>query len=124
MVVPGDGVSAGRKTPGAGWAGQLLRYWLGVRSDSGIAGEHLFPSTRTGQPWGELAQYRAGFQVLEAASIEQVKGGFFRLRHTFALRQLRCGKSPEEVARWLEVVDSAVVARYQRALTVPVDDLA
>lgn len=123
VIVPADGLSAERETPVAPWAGQLLRHWLEVRAQMGIPGEHLFPSTRTGKPWGKVAQYEACRQVLEAAGIDPVKGGSFRLRHTFALRQLRRGRSPEEVARWLGVVDPAVVARYQRVLTAPVDEL-
>jgi integrase len=47
-----------------------------------------------------------------------------RMRHTFALRQLRRGKSPGDIARWLGVVDPNVMARYQRVLQAPVDDLA
>ena len=58
---------------------------------------------------------------LEAFTVESVKegqaleeGGAFRLRHTFALRQLRRGKSPEVVAQWLGVVEMRVMDRYGR----------
>ena len=54
----------------------------------------LFPSTRsTGKPWGKVAQYNAAKEVLAATGLEDIEGGSFRLRHTFALRQLRKGKS-------------------------------
>ena len=123
LVVPAYGASAARETPLAPWAGQLLRYWLEVRAGLGLptACEWLFPSTRTGKPWGKVAQYMAVKQVLADAGVEPVEGGSFRLRHTFALRQLRRGKSPDEVARWLGLVDAAALDRYRRVLTAPVE---
>lgn len=125
VVVPAYGASASRETPLAQWAGQLLRYWLQVREGIGLPPgcDWLFPSTRTGKPWGKVAQYEAVKRVLGDAGVEPVEGGSFRLRHTFALRQLRRGRAPDEVARWLGVVDPAVMARYQRVLTAPVDDV-
>ena len=124
--LPGDGTGAAREAPLARWAAQLLRQWLEVRSRCGIAGDRLFPSTRSGKPWGKVAHYGAVTRVLEASGIDKhlVPGGSFRLRHTFALRQLRRGKTPDEVARWLGVVDPAVMARYRRTVYAPVDDLA
>lgn len=126
LQVPGDGTGAAREAPLARWAAQLLRQWLEVRSRCGIAGDRLFPSARSGKPWGKVAHYGAVTRVLEASGIDKhlVPGGSFRLRHTFALRQLRRGKTPDEVARWLGVVDPAVMARYRRTVYAPVDDLA
>jgi integrase len=126
LRVPAIGASPERETPIAGWAGQLLAHWLQVRAEAGVQGEYLFPSTRTGKPWGKVAQYLASKLVLEDAGFDEVaaKGGSFRLRHTFALRQLARGKAAEDIARWLGVVDPAVMVRYQRVLAAPVDDLA
>ena len=125
LRIAGDGLSPEREAPLAGWAAQLLRHWLQVRAEVGIAGDWLFPSTRSGKPWGKVAQYQAVKLVLAGAGFDDdvVRGGSFRLRHTFALRQLRRGRSPEEVARWLGVTDPAVMTRYQRVLIAPVDDL-
>jgi integrase len=125
LRVAADGLSPEREAPLASWAAQLLRHWLQVRAEVGIAGEWLFPSTRSGKPWGKVAQYQAVKLVLVGAGFddEVVRGGSFRLRHTFALRQLRRGRAPEEVARWLGVTDPAVMTRYQRVLIAPVDDL-
>jgi integrase len=125
LRVSADGLSPEREAPLAPWAAQLLRHWLAVRADVGIGGDWLFPSTRSGKPWGKVAQYQAVKLVLSGAGFddEVVRGGSFRLRHTFALRQLRRGRSPEEVARWLGVSDPAVMARYQRVLIAPVDDV-
>lgn len=126
LRVAADGLSPEREAPLAGWAAQLLRHWLQVRADMGIAGEWLFPSTRSGKPWGKVAQYQAVKAVLTGAGFDEdvVRGGSFRLRHTFALRQLRRGRAAEEVARWLGVTDPAVMTRYQRVLLAPVDDVA
>lgn len=119
--IKGHAESPERETPLAAWAGQLLAFWLAVRLEQGIPGEALLPSTKTGKPWGKISQYEATREVLGAASIDDVAGGSFKLRHTFALRQLRRGRAPEEVARWLGVTDPAVMSRYLRALPAPVD---
>ena len=122
LQVKGNGNAPARETPIAPWAGQLLRYWLDIRSEQQVPGSMLFPSTRsTGKPWGKVAQYNAAKEVLLATGLEEVEGGSFRLRHTFALRQLRKGKKPEEVAKWLGVTDPSVMARYQRVILAPVD---
>lgn len=42
-------------------------------------------------PWGKVAQYSAAKAVLAAAGAPDGDGGSFKLRHTFALRQLRRG---------------------------------
>jgi integrase len=122
LQVKGNGNAPARETPLAPWAGQLLRYWLDIRSEQQVPGRMLFPSTRSsGKPWGKVAQYNAAKEVLSAAELEDVEGGSFRLRHTFALRQLRKGKKPEEVAKWLGVTDPSVMARYQRVIVAPID---
>jgi len=122
LQVKGNGNGPARETPMAPWAGQLLRYWLDIRTEQQIPGSMLFPSTRsTGKPWGKVAQYNAAKEVLAATGIEDVEGGSFRLRHTFALRQLRKGKTSDDVAKWLGVTDPAVMARYRRVITAPID---
>ena len=114
--VPGNGNTATRDAPIAPWAAELLRYWLQIRKDLAIPGTCLFPSTRTGKRWGKVAQYSAAKQVLAEAGIDEATGGSFRLRHTFALRQLRRGTSLQEVAQWLGVSDLAKMTRYQSML--------
>jgi integrase len=122
LGVAGNGNAPARETPIASWAGQLLRYWLDVRTEQAIPGAMVFPSTKSnGKQWGKVAQYNAAKEVLQAAGIDDVDGGSFRLRHTFALRQLRRGKSAAEVARWLGVSDPPVMARYLRVVSAPVD---
>jgi integrase len=122
LHVDGNGNAPARETPLASWAGQLLRHWLQVRAEQGIPGPVMFPSTRsTGKRWSKMSQYLATKQVLIDANIERAEGGSFRLRHTFALRQLRRGKSPDDVARWLGVTDPDVMARYGRVISAPID---
>ncbi|MDM0116762.1 site-specific integrase [Variovorax sp. J22R133] len=120
VVVPGDGNSLARESPIAPWAGELLQHWLQVRASARIAGDFLFPSTRTGKPWGKESQYKCAKAVLEDAGLDSREGGSFRLRHTFALRQLRRGFEPQEVARWLGV-EPEVMDRYTRIVATPVD---
>lgn len=115
LRVPGDGNSAARETPIAPWAAELLQHWLSVRSETGIAGPFLFPSTRTGKQWRKDSQYESARRVLGEAGVDSREGGSFRLRHTFALRQLRRGTSPAEVARWLGI-EPAKMKRYERML--------
>ena len=120
LAVPGNGNSPARETPVAAWAGELLQHWLQVRTEARIPGEHLFPSTRTGKPWSKDSQYRASRAVFEEAGLDSAEGGSFRLRHTFAIRQLRRGTEPVQVARWLGIEPEAM-ARYDRIVPGPAD---
>jgi integrase len=120
VQVPGDGNSPAREAPVAPWAAELLRHWLDVRSDLGIAGHFLFPSTRTGKQWQKPSQYECARRVLEEAGIGAQEGGSFRLRHTFAIRQLRRGTPPEQVARWLGI-ERVKMKRYDHVMPRPVD---
>ncbi|AVQ84890.1 site-specific integrase (plasmid) [Variovorax sp. PDNC026] len=120
LHVPGNGNSPARETPVAPWAAELLRHWLTVRAESGVTGQYLFPSTRSGKQWQKPSQYERARQVLEDAGVSSREGGSFRLRHTFALRQLRRGTSPEEVARWLGI-EPGKMRRYERVLPALVE---
>lgn len=120
LSVPGNGTSKARETPLAPWAAELLQYWMQVRREAGIAGEHLFPSTRTGKPWLADSQYKNARQVLEDAGMDSREGGSFRLRHTFAMRQLRRGTPPDHVAAWMGV-EPAEMRRYERVLPAAVE---
>lgn len=130
LRVPGNGNRPARETPIAPWAGQLLRQWLVVRAQSRLPGEprpdsqglmrgpFLLPG-RSGQLWGKMAHYQAVKAVLEAAGVDDPgsgSGGAFRLRHTFALRQLRKNRAETEVARWLGIADPAEMNRYHAVL--------
>ena len=121
LRISGHASSPARETPLAPWAGQLLAYWLQVRLEQAIPGHVLLPSTRTGKIWSKVSQYNATAEVLGAAGVDDVAGGSFRLRHTFALRQLKKGRGAGEVSVWLGVTDPAVMARYERLLMAPVD---
>lgn len=120
LLVPGNGNSPARETPIAPWAGELLQHWLAVRADAGITGPFIFPSTRTGKQWQKPSQYECAKRVLEEAGMDSREGGSFRLRHTFALRQLRRGTSPQQVAAWLGI-EAAKMKRYERVLPGVID---
>jgi site-specific recombinase XerD len=100
----------------AAWAARLLRSWMDARAALLIPGPMLFPATRAGRPWGKVAQYNAAKAVLAAARVEAIDGGSFKLRHTFALRQLRRGTEAEQVTQWLGLADVAALARYRKVL--------
>ncbi|MGE0233347.1 MAG: tyrosine-type recombinase/integrase [Flavobacteriaceae bacterium] len=119
LALPANGNYAARQTPLARWAGRQLRYWLDIRAAQRIPGDAVFPSTRSGKVWSKASSINAFQAVLEAAGVSPV-GGSYKLRHTFALRQLTRYPS-EDVARWLGVQDQAVMARYQRVLMQPVE---
>lgn len=118
IAVPQNGTMAAREAPMAPWAGEILRRWLLVRAQNRIAGGFLFPSTRTGKPWSKNAQYKTARQVCKDAALDDGEGGSFRLRHTFALRQLRRGTSPEQLARWMGIEPEAM-DKYLRIVPVP-----
>lgn len=120
LQVPGNGTSLPRETPVAPWAAELLQYWLEVRREARVADSFLFPSTRTGKPWLADSQYKNALQVLADAGVASREGGSFRLRHTFAIRQLRRGTAPEQVARWMGV-EPGEMKRYERVLPAAVE---
>jgi integrase len=120
LRLPAHGAIAQREVPMAPWAGRLLRQWLHQRALQSIPGDLLFPATRSGREWGKVAQYNAARSVLTSAGIEDADGGSFLLRHTFAIRQLRRGTSPDEVSRWLGLTDPQPMRRYQRVISGPV----
>lgn len=121
LRLPAHGAIAEREVPVAPWAARLLRQWLLHRSQQGIPGPLLFTATRSGRPWGKVAQYNAARSVLAAAGIEDADGGSFLLRHTFAIRQLRRGTPPDQVSRWLGLSDPQPMRRYLRVIAGPVD---
>ena len=121
LRLPAHGAVPAREAPIAPWAGRLLRRWLETRQAMALPGPFLFPATRAGRAWGKVAQYNAARAVLAAAGVSDTEGGSFRLRHTFALRQLRRGTAPEQVAQWLGLADTAALARYRRVLLAPAD---
>lgn len=116
--VAGNGTVAAHEAPVAAWAWTVLKAWLQARAEADIAGDLLLPSTRAGREWGKTAHYDAVASVLEAVGLP-ANGGAYRLRHTFALRQLKRGRSASELAGWLGIDDSEV-ARYRRLVSGPV----
>ena len=119
--LPAHGSAPAREAPVAPWAGGLLQTWLDTRQALQIAGDMLFPAVTSGRDWGKVAQYTAAKAVLAAAGLDDADGGSFKLRHTFALRQLQHGSSPDQVAQWMGLRDSAALARHRRLLMAPVD---
>lgn len=117
--LPAHGSIQAREAPMAPWAGRLLRAWLDTRCALQINGPALFPAARSGRPWGKVAQYTAAKAVLAAAGVHDTEGGSFKLRHTFALRQLRRGTTADQVAQWMGLADVAALARYRRVLLAP-----
>lgn len=130
LKVPGNGNRRARETPVAPWAGQLLRQWITTRAEIGLPssphldakgepqGPFLFPG-RGGQLWAKMSHYEAVKQVMEASGVDDPQsgsGGAFRLRHTFALRQLRRKRSVEEVARWMGIANLEEMDRYRVVL--------
>ncbi|VTY36572.1 Uncharacterised protein [Xylophilus ampelinus] len=73
-----------------------------------------------GKPSLADSQYKNAGQVLEDAGMDSREGGSFRLRHTFAMRQLRRGTPPGHVAAWMGV-EPAEMRRYERVLPAAVE---
>lgn len=121
LSLPGNGNSPARETPVAQWAGVQLAFWLSVRTQQGIPGDFVFPSTASGRGWSHTRCFEAGKAVLQGAGLGNESGGLFKLRHTFALRQLAKGRSEADVARWLGLLDLNGMARYQRVVMKPVE---
>lgn len=121
LSLPENGNFPARDTPLAGWAGRQLKYWLDVRGEQKLGGNYVFPSTRDGKQWSETRCFEGCRAVLADAGITTTAGGLFKLRHSFALRQLQRGKTEVEVARWLGLLDINGMQKYRRVLSTPVD---
>lgn len=118
LSVAADGSSAAHQVPIAPWAARQLRFWLEVRHAQGTAMQEsrwLFPSTTAGKPWSHPACHRAAVGVMEESGIDG--GSPFRLRHTFAVRQLQSGHAEAEVARWMGYADTGPMKRYRHVLS-------
>lgn len=125
LTIVADGSSPEHQVPLADWAARQLRLWLAARRMLGAemqCAEWVFPSTLSGKPWSHPACHRAAVTQLDALGIEG--GAPFRLRHTFAVRQLQAGHAEEDVARWMGYVDTGPMKRYRHLLTAPVAGLA
>jgi len=114
LQVAANGSAPAHPSPLADWAGTVLAHWLARRQAEALGGPWLLPSTRSGKPWGKVAQYEAGRRVLADAALDPDGGGSFRLRHSFALRQLQHGHAADTIAAWLGVIDPQVMLRYQQ----------
>lgn len=120
LSVAADGSSAAHQVPIAPWAARQLKFWLEVRGAQGPAMQQsgwVFPSTTAGKPWSHPACHRAAVSVMEEVGIDG--GSPFRLRHTFAVRQLLNGHSEAEVARWMGYADTGPMKRYRHVLVAP-----
>lgn len=120
LSIAADGSSAAHQVPIAPWAARQLRFWLDIRAAQGPAMQQsrwLFPSTTAGKPWSHPACHRAAVGVMEESGIEG--GSPFRLRHTFAVRQLQNGHAEAEVARWMGYADTGPMKRYRHVLSAP-----
>jgi integrase len=130
LAVPGNGNYQEREAPIARWAARQLAFWLDVRASQRIGQQMVFPATRAGDPWQKRSVYAACEAVLSDADLganasgeADDGGGSYRLRHTFAIRQLYAGHSDEQVAAWLGVQDLSVIGRYRRVILKPVKNL-
>ena len=112
VFVPADGNGRARMTSVLSWAGRVLEDWLAIRHAEEIPNDMVFPSVRSGKPWGKVAQYNATQAVIASAGLVDARGGSFKLRHTFALRQLHRGHSTAQVAGWLGLADINDMGRY------------
>ncbi len=116
LHVAANGSAPAHTAPLADWAGLVLQGWLSRRQADALGGPWLLPSTRSGKPWGKVAQYEAARRVMADAGLDADGGGSFRLRHSFALRQLQHGHAGDTVATWLGIHDTQVMLRYQQVL--------
>jgi integrase len=87
-----------------------LRSHVGRRTDIWLGGTSVL-----GVEWVELPRVAKGRTRRKKANTKQ-------LRHTFAVRQLKRGQRPEEVARMLGHVGTTVVYRHYAPWVKELDD--
>lgn len=107
-----------RETRVESWAQEILDAWLPMRRARAPHGGHLFPATWAGKAWSHTGSQQACSALLQGAGLQNAAGGLYRLRHTYALQQLRAGTSENTVARWLGFRDPESIAQY-RPLLMP-----
>lgn len=113
---PATGSIQAHDAPVARWARHLLEYWLQLRSDLAIPGDWLLPSTMLGKQWGKTSQFNSVAEVLDSAGLSGFKGGGYRLRNTFAVRQLERPQCTEaKVAEWMGV-DVREISRFRAVM--------
>ena len=116
LEVAGSGNAPARHALLAPWAGRVLADWLAQRARLGLAGPWVFCTDR-GAQFAKNTCDKASDAVLTRARVSPDKG-HFRLRHTFALIELRDHqRSYDAVARDLGVKDTlAWRQRYERVI--------
>ena len=116
LEVAGSGNAPPRHALLAPWAGRVLADWLAERARLALPGRWVF-CTEKGAQWAKNSCDKASDAVFARANVNPDKG-HFRLRHTYALIELRDHKRPyEEVARALGVKDTlAWRLRYERVI--------
>ncbi len=118
---PATGSVQSHDAPVARWARPLLTYWIQLRAELGIPCDWLLPSTRSGKPWGKTAHFDSVADVFESAGLKGLKGGSYRLRHTFAMRQLSRPQNTEAtVAAWMGI-EEGEMKRYRGVMMAPVE---
>lgn len=118
---PETGSVQAHDAPVARWARPLLAYWLQLRKELAIPGDWLLPASKSGKPWGKTTQFDSVAEVLESAGLMGFKGGGYRLRNTFAVRQLERPQCTEaKVAGWMGV-DAREISRYRGVMVGPVE---
>lgn len=70
-----------------------LKRWLELRAMFEIPGDLVFPATRKGGALSPSTIYRMAAAVMEAAGLKKSHQGPHVLRNTFAVRQLRNGRT-------------------------------
>lgn len=116
LEVAGSGNAPPRHALLAPWAGRVLADWLAERSRLELPDVYVF-CTEQGAQWAKNTCDKASDAVLTRARVRPDKG-HFRLRHTYALIELRDNRRPyEEVAKALGVKDTlAWRLRYERVI--------
>lgn len=117
LTVLADGSCPEHHAPVAEWAGRLLTVWLDLRESLQMNAPQVFVATASGKAWSHPACHRAMVTLLDQAGIDG--GTPFRLRHTFAARQLLAGHSETQVAEWMGYTDTTPMRRYRHLITSP-----
>lgn len=128
--LPDTKTLSGRSAPVAPMGREPLRQWLAYRRERGYTGQVVFPHSLTpgGDLFGETPPerpmhaatvYRLVRRALDMAGLSLAQLGPTVLRHSFAVRQLQGGTSPEHVQRWLGHRSPGTTARYEKLLAYP-----
>jgi integrase/recombinase XerD len=107
--------SHGHDTILRAWGAHALRHWLGERAQLGIQGRLVFPASLAGGALSRMTVYRQARATFERAGLDVDRHGGRTLRNTFAVEELRHGRTRADLKQYLGLALERSAGLYEVA---------